>query len=55
MAIRPIEVQTKDERLARFLVSNQQKNETLMCMWVNCNGTRCLWMLVDGALEGIKD
>lgn len=53
--IRPVEATIGDPRLARFLLSNPQKNESLMCMWLICNGVKCLWMLVDGAFEGTKD
>ena len=55
MAVRPLEAVTRDEKIARFLLSDQVKNKTLRFMWLRIGNTHCAWMLVDGALEGTND
>ncbi len=51
MAGRPIVAETKDDKLAKFLLSNPQKNTSMLFMWLTVNGAQCVWMIVDGAFN----
>ena len=46
-----IELVTKDEKLALFLLSNPIKNTTMQLMFVKCGHHRIPWMIVDGAFN----
>ena len=48
----PLMLEVRDMRIAQFLVSNPQKNQSHKFMWVFLpSGAKAPWMLVDGCFD----
>lgn len=49
--IKALDTAINDQTVARFLLSNQQKNRTGMFIMVTCGAHKAGWMIVDGAFD----